>query len=289
MHELFRLEQFSRDSFRVKRTYIDICDDLVAGILLGQIVYWFMPNEHGKSKLRVWKDGESWLAKGRNDWWDEIRITAKQFDRAIKILEDKGFVETKKFKFNGAPTVHIKLNVEKVTEAVNSILTVGEDGFLPNGKIQIAETGKTLTETTTKITTNSVVVEKLENENDVDIFELLEKMDEEKRRGAEQVVRFYQGKIQLSVPTKTMKSIIQWVDRLSPELVLEALKITHKEGKKWNYTEGILNNWLKDGITSLTDLEKQKEKNPAPRRRGQADIWNAFNNYINSLGDEEDE
>jgi len=289
MHELFRLEQFSRDSFRVRRTYIDICGDLVAGILLGQIVYWFMPNEHGKSKLRVRKDGELWLAKGRNDWWDEIRITAKQFDRAIKILEDKGFVETKKFKFNGAPTVHIKLNVEKVTEAVNSILTVGEDGILPKGKIQITETGKTLTETTTEITTNSLVVEELENENDVDIFDLLETMDEEKRNGVKQVSQFYQDKFELSIPTKTMESIIRWVDKLSPELVLEALKITHKEGKKWNYTEGILNNWLKDGITSLTDLEKQKEKKPAPRRRRQADVWDAFNRYINSLGDEEDE
>jgi uncharacterized phage protein (TIGR02220 family) len=178
MHELFRLEQFSRDSFRVKRTYIDICGDLVAGILLGQIVYWFMPNEHGKSKLRVWKDGELWLAKGRDDWWDEIRITAKQFDRAIKILENKGFITTKKFKFNGAPTIHIRLNIDKIMEAIDSILTdgengnspddeiqidqtvnsistIGENGFLPKGKIQFTERGKTLTETTTEITTDN--------------------------------------------------------------------------------------------------------------------------------------
>jgi len=287
MHELFRLEQFSRDSFRVRRTYIDICGDLVAGILLGQIVYWFMPNEHGKSKLRVRKDGELWLAKGRNDWWDEIRITAKQFDRAIKILEDKGFVETKKFKFNGAPTVHIKLNVEKVTEAVNSILTVGEDGFLPKGKIQITETGKTLTETTTEITTNSVVVEELENENNVDIFDLLEKMDEETRIKTEKAARFYHEKIQPSIPTKVMKSIIQWANRLSPELVLEALKKTHKKGKEWEYTEGILRNWAKDGITSLTDLEKQKERKPAPRRRDKT--VEAYRKYIEQLKKEEEE
>jgi DnaD/phage-associated family protein len=272
MHELFRLEQFSRDSFRVKRTYIDICGDLVAGILLGQIVYWFMPNEHGKSKLRVWKDGELWLAKGRNDWWDEIRITAKQFDRAIKILEDKGFVETKKFKFNGAPTVHIKLNVEKVTEAVNSILTVGEDGFLPKGKIQITETGKTLTEITTEITTN--VVEKVE-----------------------QVYQSYQNENPHSMYEKLFggldgrigEEINIWIDDLSEELVIEAMKMAKEKQKDWRYAKGILRSWAQQGITSLNDLEKQKEKKSAPRRRSQADVWNAFNNYINSLGDEEDE
>lgn len=153
MNNLFALEQFSRDSFRVKRTYIDITGDLIAGILLGQIVYWNLPNENGQSKLKVMKNGEMWLAKGRGDWWDEIRITPKQFDRAIKILQEKGFVESKRFKFNGAPTIHIKLNIREVTEAVNSILPKGEIPFYPKGKIDIDEREKSLTEITTKITT----------------------------------------------------------------------------------------------------------------------------------------
>jgi DnaD/phage-associated family protein len=285
MHELFKLEQFSRDSFRVKRTYIDICGDLIAGILLGQIVYWFMPNEHGKSKLRVWKDGELWLAKGRDDWWKEIRITAKQFDRAIKILENKGFVTTKKFKFNGAPTIHIRLNIDKVMEAIDSILTdgenenspddeiqidqtvnsistIGENGFLPKGKIQITEKGKTLTEITTDITT----------ENTTSLVEELE-----------QVSHFYQNHFGPPSPY-VAESMIKWTNTLSPELVIEALKITYKEGKKWKYTEGILNNWLKDGITSLNDLEKQKEKKSAPRRR-KSDIA-ALKNLIENMEDE---
>jgi hypothetical protein len=152
MNELYKLEQFSRDSFRVKRTYIDAADDLVAGLLLGQIVYWNLPNENGKSKLRVKKENEYWLAKGRNDWWDEIRITPKQFDRAIKILKDKSLVETKNFKFNGSPTVHIKLNVIEVTERVNSLLTTEENGNSPKVKKEIDDSDKSLTEITSKIT-----------------------------------------------------------------------------------------------------------------------------------------
>lgn len=103
-----------------------------------------------------------------------------------------------------------------------------------------------------------------------------------------QVYQFYQSHFGIPSPY-VMQSINQWANDLSPELVLEALKITHKEGKTWKYTEGILRNWAKDGITSLTDLEAQEKKKSAPRRRSQADVWNAFNNYINSLGDEEDE
>jgi hypothetical protein len=155
MQELYQLEQFSRDSFRVKRTYIDAADDLVAGLLLGQVVYWNLPNEKGKSKLRVKKKDEYWLAKGRNDWWDEIRITPKQFDRAIKILKDKGFVETQNFKFNGSPTVHIKLNVSEVTEKVSSLLTTGENGNSPKVKKEVDQEGISLTEITSETTSKT--------------------------------------------------------------------------------------------------------------------------------------
>lgn len=155
MNELFKLEQFSRDSFRVKRTYIDIAEDLIAGLLLGQIVYWNLPNENGNSKLRVKKENSLWLAKGRNDWWEEIRITPKQFDRAIKILKDKGLVEVKNFKFNGSPTVHVRLNISEVSEKVNSILSLGENGNYPKVKKEIDETVKSLTEITTETTTEN--------------------------------------------------------------------------------------------------------------------------------------
>nr|WP_227572137.1 replication protein [Bacillus tropicus] len=137
----------------VRLAYVDITGDLIAGILLGQIVYWYMPNEQGKSKLRVKKNGEFWLAKSREDWKDEIRITPKQYDRAIKILIEKGFVEVKKFKFNGAPTNHIKLIISEVTERVKSILTFGENPNPPLGEMELTERVNSLTEITTKTTT----------------------------------------------------------------------------------------------------------------------------------------
>ncbi|MEB9422721.1 conserved phage C-terminal domain-containing protein [Bacillus cereus] len=150
---IFQLETFARSGYMVRLAYVDITEDLIAGILLGQIVYWYMPNEQGKSKLRVKKNGDFWLAKSREDWKEEIRITPKQYDRAIKILISKGLVEVQKFKFNGAPTNHIKLNISEVTQRVKSILTFGENPNPPLGEMELTERVNSLTEITTETTT----------------------------------------------------------------------------------------------------------------------------------------
>lgn len=157
---IFQLETFARSGYMVRLAYVDITEDLIAGILLGQIVYWYMPNEQGKSKLRVKKNGEFWLAKSREDWKDEIRITPKQYDRAIKILISKGLVEVQKFKFNGAPTNHIKLNISEVTQRVKSILTFGENPNPPLGEMELTERVNSLTEITTETTTKIITKEK---------------------------------------------------------------------------------------------------------------------------------
>ncbi|HDR4885209.1 TPA: conserved phage C-terminal domain-containing protein [Bacillus cereus] len=151
--QIFELETFARNGFTVRHAYVDIAGDLIAGILLGQIVYWYLPNEQGKSKLKVKKNGGFWLAKSREDWENEIRITPKQYDRAIKILIEKGYVEVQKFKFNGAPTTHIKLNIFEVNQRVKSILTFGEIPNAPLGEMELTERVNSLTEITTKTTT----------------------------------------------------------------------------------------------------------------------------------------
>lgn len=160
LQSLLAIERFAEDAFRVKKTYVDMTGDLLSGILLGQIVYWHLPSKDGRSKLRVQKEGKLWLAKGRADWYDEIRITPKQFDRAIKILVDKDFIETKLFKFDGSPTVHIHLHPEHVIDSVfpqrsKSILPKGENPFYPKVEIHFDERLKTLTETTTKTTSET--------------------------------------------------------------------------------------------------------------------------------------
>lgn len=99
---------------------IDICDDLIAGMMLSQILYWFTPNESGQSKIRIHKEGTEWLAKHYDDWYDEIRITVRQAKRGLGILKEKGFVIVKTMKFSGIPTIHIRPDEEKINEAVQN-------------------------------------------------------------------------------------------------------------------------------------------------------------------------
>jgi hypothetical protein len=169
IREFLFWEGSSRDTIDFKKIYVDVADDLISGLLLSQIVYWHLPSrETGKTKLRVFKEGQYWLAKERGDWHEECRISPKQYDRAIKVLEKKEIVELKKFKFNGMPMIHIRLiwenflflleNLKKnevdpyspmgIPQTVIPESPKGENGNSPKGNSGIDLSGILLTENT---------------------------------------------------------------------------------------------------------------------------------------------
>ncbi|PFJ14745.1 replication protein [Bacillus cereus] len=251
---IFQLEIFARSGYMVRLAYVDITEDLIAGILLGQIVYWYMPNEQGKSKLRVKKNGEFWLAKSREDWKEEIRITPKQYDRAIKILISKGLVEVQKFKFNGAPTNHIKLNISEVTQRVKSILTFGEIPNSPLGEMEFDETVNSLTEITTETTT-----EKVSSSNNIFVF--------------------YENNFGI-LNSFIAQNIEQWANDTSEELVQAAMEQALKQQKKWNYAEGILKQWSNNNVKTLSEAKafeiefKNKGANDNAKVGGRNEMFN---------------
>ena len=136
--EFLEWERLSRDTIDVKRCYIDICGDVVTGLMLSQIIYWNLPGT-GDSKLCVERDGKIWLAKKRKDWWEECRISVKQVDRSLKILKDLGLIEVRLYQFSGLPTQHIWLNVSALLEGVKRILPKGQSGYYRKGKVGITE------------------------------------------------------------------------------------------------------------------------------------------------------
>ena len=146
-------ESQSRDSINVRRIYIDLAGNLAAGVLLSQIVYWWLPNKRtGKIKLRIEREGGYWLAKSRHDWWDECRLTPRQVDRALKILCDKELIATKIFKFNGAPTTHVRLTQKfiailnaKLEEQASSCVDRNyETTNSPIGEMELPDSGRTM-------------------------------------------------------------------------------------------------------------------------------------------------
>jgi hypothetical protein len=161
-------ERSSRDTIEVKRAYIDMAGDLVAGIVLSQIVYWHLPSRDGRTRLRVKRDGHLWLAKGRADWWGECRVSPKQADRALALLAERGLVEVRLFRFAGAPTKHVRIVPDAFlrgwsdhlaagsgdfTQRANSISPVEEAPFSSSADDHFTRAGRTYnTETTAENT-----------------------------------------------------------------------------------------------------------------------------------------
>lgn len=139
--QFFQWERSTRDTVDFKKIYVDITGDLVAGLVLSEIVYWHLPNNQGDSKLLVKHEGEYWIAVRRYDWWDRIRIAPRQADRALNILMTKKYIIKAVFKFDGEPTTHVRLNYEhflgQFDHIVNNPL---ENPFLPNGENEITNT-----------------------------------------------------------------------------------------------------------------------------------------------------
>lgn len=166
--EFLLWEAASRDTIDFKKIYVDMAGDLVAGLMLSQIVYWYLPSsKDGRSKLRVCKDSYYWIAKARADWWDEIRISVSQADRALTILEDRGIIVTHIYKFSGAPTKHVRVNKDKFLglwkEALVkfgqscSILAKGENPFSPNMQMNLSESAESITESTAEINPKNTI------------------------------------------------------------------------------------------------------------------------------------
>ena len=101
------------NAFTARISTIDAAGDLIAGILLDRIIYLLSREMDGKTE-RIERDGYTWIARRRADWKDEIRISAKQYDRAARILERKGFIVTKTFRLGGDHTTHIRINYDEM-------------------------------------------------------------------------------------------------------------------------------------------------------------------------------
>lgn len=303
-------EQATRDTIDLKKIYIDVAGDLVTGVLLSQIVYWNLPSKDGQTKLRVKHKNELWLAKGRSDWWEECRISPKQFDRSIKILEEKDIVDTALKKFNGSPTKHIKLNMDILLKKINKILEIEEEesksetSQIDDKDLKIAELEKKIKE----------LEGQLENKKEEPDQELKDQNKEGEEDPPEEdheelsldddfkeVVTFYQQNIGI-MPPIMIELFSDYSDKLGKDLVMEAIReAVLNQVRKPRYIEKILMSWEENGINSLDKLnavrlERELEKNKGGKEGGsghgsQGHVNTSGNtgNTATSPGDDEEE
>lgn len=251
--EFLSWEQATRDTIDLKKIYIDVSGDIVTGVLLSQIIFWNLPNKEGITKLRVKYNDELWLAKGREDWWAECRLSPKQFDRSIKILEEKKIVKTALKKFNGSPVKHIKLNLDILVSILQELLTKqegkvdfdqkvksklikGKNQTLPKGKMEINQTGKSLTETTPENTS-----------------EITTDIEEEVLKAYKEIKGRY-------LNTRERKILKELLQSYSKDLILKAIDIMVTDAEKitLKYITSTLDDWKTKGIQTVEEVDKMR-------------------------------
>lgn len=164
--QFLRWESASEDSVLLRRIYCDVAGDLPGGLLLSQLIYWFLLGQNGQPRVRVFKRGRFWVAKRRQDWYAECRISSRQFDRAVRKLKKQGVVTTLLAKFRGTPVLHLSANWDVLIaqiatlESKNIEISRSEKSSEPNesysyctgGQVDCAQQNKSLTENTSEST-----------------------------------------------------------------------------------------------------------------------------------------
>lgn len=97
--------------------FSEMTGELVVGIVLARIVYWYTPDATGRTKLRVVKWGDYWIAKSHQEFADELGISVAQARRAINVLTDQGYIKVRNGKFNNVRVQHVQLDMGVFDEA----------------------------------------------------------------------------------------------------------------------------------------------------------------------------
>jgi hypothetical protein len=175
-NEFLAMKKSSSHRINFEVAYIDMAGDFVAGALLSQILYWFEPDKDGRYKTRVTYKGRRAIAKSRNDWYDEIRISPKQYDKAINILIKKGIVTVINSMFNAKRTPFIMLNEANFIELYRhtielpTVFTKGEYRSIRKVNTEIDQKVIPLTETTTEIKTENTYINTSASRRHEDFF-----------------------------------------------------------------------------------------------------------------------
>lgn len=160
--QVLMLRRSSRKGVFLEMSIIDMCGgNILAGLMLSQILYWHEPDDNGKTRLRVCKNGKYWLAKKHSSWQEECRLTEDQARAALDLLKKLGFIDTMVARFDGNPTTHIALVKDKFTADYLAKCNLPSQNQLGHSPEPNGLQPSSLTETTTEITINPLQGEEL--------------------------------------------------------------------------------------------------------------------------------
>lgn len=223
----------------VPRIYIEFTGDLSTAVVLNQIVYW-----SDKTKRT-----DGFFYKTYKEWTEEICLTERQVRYAVKKLKEIGFLETELKKANGAPTVHYRLDYDKLLE---SILTKCQDGNSQNVGNDSDKSAESLTKTTQKITQkNTTKTTTSANEGGLLVNSHFGKL-----------ASFYEKNVGPLLPVISQELGSVYDAYKDVELIEAAFKIAIQVNakNKMRYADGVLRNWHAELITTYEQLKAKEAR-----------------------------
>jgi len=92
---------------------------------------------HFEPMGRVWRKGYRWCANDAAWWQGKTGLTPEQYQRALKVMKNKGWIETAQMFFAGSCITHIRIAVDPVTgvhvQPVDGTRDAATDGTLSDG------------------------------------------------------------------------------------------------------------------------------------------------------------
>ncbi|MGG3116446.1 DnaD domain-containing protein [Bacillus paranthracis] len=240
--------------------------NMVAISILGEVVYWYKPTEvrdENSNNVRYkQKFKADTLQKSYQQFADSFGFTKRQVKDACDYLKDRRLVriEFRTVFVNGTRCNNVMF-IEPIPEEIQKIsILYWENGTPPTlerkrvlqpnvppsyDKTEESPTfkRKTNTEITTKNTTENV--------------------------SSSSIFSFYENNFGI-LNSFIAENISQWVNDTSEELVQAAMERALKQQKKWNYTEGILKQWVNNNVKTLKDvdaLETEYQRNKGVKKR----------------------
>jgi hypothetical protein len=126
------------------RIYVTLTGSITAALMLSQAIYWTL-------RPPVKKKG-GWFYKSHIEWTDETGMSKHEQETARKRLRQFDWWQEEKRMAHGAPTLHYRVHLKKMFNALATIARIGEIDCADRGN-RLCGSGKSITETTTETTT----------------------------------------------------------------------------------------------------------------------------------------
>lgn len=110
-----------RTFIQVFPEYVRLTGSLPASMLLGWLVYWFLPTQDGKSKIKNVVEGKRWTYRTYGEVSKDTGLTKMQAVKARWTLEALGLIQVRDGAYNGHRSLSWHLDMRALHDKLNGL------------------------------------------------------------------------------------------------------------------------------------------------------------------------